>query len=67
MARGEYTAALGHYGAAADADAASPLPRTKRAAASAALGLFRNALRDLDAALGLDPGSVQTRLQRCVD
>ena len=65
MALGAYTAALSHYGAAADADAGSPLPRTKRAAAAAALGLYRNALRDLDAALGLDPGSIQTRLQRC--
>lgn len=27
--------------------------------------MFRNALRDLDAALSLDLGSVQTRLQRC--
>ena len=65
MARGEFTAAVRHYGTAVDADAGSALLRNKRAAASAALGLHRNALRDLDTALELDPGSVQSRLQRC--
>lgn len=65
MARGEFTAAVRHYGTAVEADAGSALLRNKRAAASAALGLHRNALRDLDTALELDPGSVQSRLQRC--
>jgi tetratricopeptide (TPR) repeat protein len=65
MSRGDYTAAVQQYGAAVEADARSALVRAKRAAASAALGLHRAALRDLDVALDLDPASVPRRLQRC--
>ena len=65
MSRGDYTAAVQQYGAAVEADARSALVRAKRAAASAALGLHRAALRDLDVALELDPASVPRRLQRC--
>jgi len=65
MSRGDYTAAVAQYGAAVEADGRSALVRAKRAAASAALGLHRAALRDLDIALELDPASVPRRLQRC--
>lgn len=65
FAKGEFTAAVGLYTRAVQADSKGLLPLTKRAAAHGKLGEHRSALRDLDQALHLDSSSVQALLYRC--